>query len=94
VLLAFFDPIKQRAMSGKFMAPGGHKILNKAINEVVQSFEEASRAEELGPKASHVLQQYQEQEVGLQYKSILYTNKIHTYIYSDMSISTVHVYVT
>jgi hypothetical protein len=77
VLLALFDPIKQRAKSGEFMAPGGHEVLKKAISDLVESFKRASRTEELGPKASQVLHQYQEQEVGLVY--IVWRHSVYMY---------------
>ena len=62
-MLSHFAPIKERVKQGEFMIAGGYQKLKEAVETVEDNYRKASEVQELGPRFSHVLQKFHEQEV-------------------------------
>lgn len=63
VLLSLFDPIKNRADAGEFLAPGGYKVLQKLIQKLQSDYIRAGESEEMGPKFFEIQIKFQEEVV-------------------------------
>jgi hypothetical protein len=62
-MLSLYEPIKNRADSGEFLAPGGYKVLHKLIETFESQYKSAEESEEMGPKFFEVQVKFQEEVV-------------------------------
>lgn len=63
MLSSLYAPIKNRADSGEFLAPGGYKVLQKLIDSFQSQCLSAEESEEMGPKFFEVQVKFQEEVV-------------------------------
>ncbi len=60
---SLFEPVQEKAKAGRFMVPGGYKILKAEIEEIEKNYLKRQDKEDLGPQFKDVLLRFQQAEV-------------------------------